>query len=132
MPNCLFNLNHYSNGLKILTFCTMEKRNVWSGKSLAIVDRLSDGSLMWIKNNICPSMGFWGTPASILAQGEDCPFKTTCYFLKLRKSVIIFKPLSYVPFCFNLSIRSLCQTLWNALDKSKNTALTLRVSSKDL
>ena len=73
----------------------------------------------------------WGTPASILAQGEACPFKTTLCFLKLRKLVIIFKILSDIPFSFNLNIRPLCQTLSNALDISKNTTLTSRLSSKD-
>ena len=67
----------------------------------------------------------WDTPASILIQGESCPFKTTPCFLKLRKSAIIFKNLSDIPFCFNLNIRSFFQTLSNALDISKNEALTL-------
>ena len=69
-------------------------------------------------------------PASMLVQEEACPFKTTCCFLKLRKSVIIFKILSDIPFCFNLNIRPLCQNLSNVLDISKNTALTLSLSSK--
>ena len=73
----------------------------------------------------------WGTPASMLVQGEACPFKTTRCFLKLRKSVIIFKILSDIPFCFNLNIRQLCQTVSNALDISKNTALNSKLSSKD-
>ena len=73
----------------------------------------------------------WGTPASILTQREAYPFKTTRCFLKLRKSVTIFKLLSDIPFYFNLNIRPLCQTLSNALDISKNTALTSRLSSKD-
>ena len=73
----------------------------------------------------------WDTPASILIQGEACPFKTTLCFLKQRKSVMIFKILSDIRFCFNLDIRPLCQTLSNALDISKNTALTSRLSSKD-
>ena len=57
-----------------------------------------------------------GTPASILTLEETCPFKTTRFFLKLRKSGIIFKILSDIPLCFNLDIRALCQTLSNALD----------------
>ena len=70
----------------------------------------------------------WGTLASMLAQGETRPFKATRYFLKLRKSL---KTLSDIPFCFNLNIRPLCLNLSNALDISKNTALTSRLSSKD-
>ena len=104
---------------EVLTFCTMEKRDGSYAKNLAVVDRLSDRSLMWIKNNSDPSMEPWGTPGSILTQGEACPFKITCCFLKLRKSVIIFKILSDIPFCFNLNMRPSCQTLSNALDISK-------------
>ena len=70
------------------------------------------------------------TPASMLAQREACPFKTARCFLKLRKSVIIFKSLSDKPFCSYLNIRPLCQSLLNALDISKNAALTSRLSSK--
>ena len=76
---------------EILTFCTMEKRDVSSTKSLSVVDRSSDRSLMQIKNNSGPSMEPWGTPASIVTQGEAYPFKTTLCFLKLRKLVIIFR-----------------------------------------
>ena len=76
-------------------------------------------------------MESWSTPAPMLDQGETCPFKKTRCFLKVRKSVIIFKILSDMPFCFNLNIRPLCQTLSNALDISKNIALTSRLSSKD-
>ena len=82
---------------------------------------------MLIKNNNGSSMEPRGTPASILTQGEAYPFKTTGCFLKLRKSVIIFKILSDISFCFNWNIRSLCQILSNALDISKNTALTQRL-----
>ena len=55
---------------EVLTFRTMEKRNVSSAKSLAVVDRSSGRSLMQIKNNIGSSMEPWGTPASMLAQDE--------------------------------------------------------------
>ena len=58
-------------------------------------------------------METWGTPASMLAQGEACPFKTIRCFLKPRKSVIIFKILSDIPFFFNLNIKPLRQTLSN-------------------
>ena len=69
---------------EVLIFCTMEKKDVSSPKSFAVVDRLPDRSLMWIKNDSVPCM--------------VCLFKTTCCFLKLRKSVIIFKILSDIPF----------------------------------
>ena len=72
-------------------------------------------------------MELWGTPASMLTQGKACPFKRT--FSETKE--IEIKILSGIPFCFNLNIRPLCQTLSNALDISKNTALTSRLSSKD-
>ena len=71
----------------------------------------------------------WDTPASMLTQGEVFLLKTNRCFLKLRKSMTIFKILSDIPFCFDLNIRPLCQTLSNALAKSKNIALTSRPSS---
>ena len=56
---------------------------------------------------------------------------TTRCFLKLRKSLIVFKMLPDIPFCLSSCIRPLCHTLSNALDKSKKTALTSWLSSKD-
>ena len=116
---------------EVLTLCTMKKRDLSSAQRLAVVDRSSDSSLMSIKNNSGPSMEPWGTPALMLAQGEAWPFKTTHCFLKLRKSVIILKFLSDIPFCFNLNIRPLCQTLSNTLYISNNTALTSRLTSNN-
>ena len=72
----------------------------------------------------------WGTSASMLVQEEACPFKTIRCFQKLKKSVIVFKILPDAPFWFNLNISPLCQTLLNALDIYKNTALTSGLSSK--
>ena len=70
----------------------------------------------------------WGRPASILVQGEACPFRTALCFLKQTQSVILFKIVSDIAFCFNLNIRPLRQTLSNDVDVSKNTALTSRLS----
>ena len=50
-----------------------------------------------------PSMEPWGRPASILAQGEACPFKMALCFLEQTESVIIFKIVSDIAFCFNLN-----------------------------
>ena len=52
----------------------MEKRGLSSANRLAAVDRYSDRSLMYIKNNSGPSMEPWDKPASVLTQGEACPF----------------------------------------------------------
>ena len=69
----------------------------------------------------------WGTSASVLAQGQACPFETARCFLKLKKSVVIFKIFSDIPFCFSLNMSHLFQPLPNTLDISKNTALTSRL-----
>ena len=47
----------------------MEKRDVSSTKSLAVVDKLSDRSLTLIKINSGPSMEPCDTPASVLSKG---------------------------------------------------------------
>ena len=47
----------------------MEKRDVSSTKSLAVVDKLSDRSLTLIKINSGPSMEPCDIPASVLSQG---------------------------------------------------------------
>ena len=52
-------------GIDILYY---RKRDTSSAKNLAFVDRLSDRSLMQIKNNSGPSMEPWGTPALILTR----------------------------------------------------------------
>ena len=60
----------------------MEKRHVSSAKNLAVIDRLSDSSLMKIKNNSGRSMDPWGTPSSMLSQG-DFPILVLTIYLKI-------------------------------------------------
>ena len=60
----------------------MEKRHVSSAKNLAVIDRLSDSSLMKIKNNSGPSMEPWGPPSSMLSQG-DFPILISTIYLKI-------------------------------------------------
>ena len=67
----------------------------------------------------------WGISASIHAHLKQS-------VLKLRKSMIVFKMLPDISFYFSLCLRSLCHTLFNTLDMSKNIALTATLSSKDL
>ena len=47
MPNCLFFIKSlFKWSAEALMFCTMEKKDVSSAKSLAVVDRSSERSLM--------------------------------------------------------------------------------------
>ena len=85
----------------------MEKGDVPSAKSLAVVDRPSDRLSMEIKNNSGPSMEPWGTPASILTQGDACRFKTTRCFLNLKKSVIRLIERGMTPLLCLLSNQSI-------------------------
>ena len=62
----------------------MEKRDVSSAKSLAVVHSWSHRSLISIDINCDPSIEPWGTPASILIQEETCIFKTTACVLSYK------------------------------------------------
>ena len=66
----------------VLIFCTLEKRHVSSAKNLVVIDRFSDGSLMKTKNNSGESMEPWGTPSSMLSQG-DFPILISTIYLKI-------------------------------------------------
>ena len=91
---------------------SFNKREVSTAKCLVYVERL----LIQIKSN--------SGPASIAAHSDTCPFKTTRCFIKLRKSMTVFKMLPDMPFCLSLYLIPLCHTLSNALDVSKNIPLT--------
>ena len=96
--------------------------------------KLSERSLITIKKKIGPRIDSWGTPALTLAQEEYWPFRTTLCFLASRKSILL-NSISYLlltPFCFNLKMSQLSQTLSNAFDLSRKTPLASYPSSKDL
>ena len=72
-------------------------------------------------------MNPWNTPSTtalIVVHYETCQFEITGCFLKLRKSMVVFKKSPNLPLCFSLYIRPWCHTLSNASDISKNVALT--------
>ena len=92
--------------------------------NLAIDERPSARSFIYIKNKGGPSMEPWGTPAVTSAQKEDCPLRTTLCYPFLKKFDNRFKRLPDISFCFSLKIRPLCHTLSKALDMSRNTLRT--------
>ena len=75
--------------LVVFMLLTIKKSEVSSAKSLTFVVKSWERSLIKIKNSSGPSIDPWGTPAWILVHEEYCPFKTTLYFLKFKKSVMI-------------------------------------------
>ena len=72
-----------------LTFYTMKKRDVSSAKSLPVLDRSLERSLMYIKRIVVQVCNSGTHIALIKTQGETCSFKMTCCFLKIRKWVVI-------------------------------------------
>ena len=95
-----------------------------SANNLAIDERASARSFIYIKNKSGPNMEPCGTPAVTSAQEEDCPLRTTLCFLFLKKFDNRFKRLTDMPFCFSLKIRSSCHTLSKALDISRSKIRT--------
>ena len=66
---------------------TVENRDVSSANNLGLHWRLSDKSLMYIRNKSGPNIEPWGTPALILAQDELWSLRITLCFLFLKESV---------------------------------------------
>ena len=62
----------------------VENRDASSANNLGLHWRLSDKSLMYIRNKSGPNIKPWGTPALILAQDELWPLRITLCFLFLR------------------------------------------------
>ena len=73
-----------------------------------------------------------GKSYSILDHEDNWQFNTTLSFPNFTISVRVLKRLPEMLFSFNLKIRSLCHTLSQSLDISKNTDQTSWPSSKDL
>ena len=63
---------------------------------------------------------------------KSCSLKVFLCFLSFKKSDKRLSSLPEMPFCFSMTITSLCQTLSNAFEVSRKTPLTLNLSSKDL
>ena len=122
----------FSSRAEVILSWIRENKDISSAKSLAFEDNPSDESLIYIKNKNGPSMEIWGAPPLISDQSETCPFNKTLCFLFLRKSHKRFSKLSDIPFCVDLKIRPLHQTLSNAFDISRKIPLTSNTSSNDL
>ena len=102
-----------------------------SANNLAIDERPSARSFIYIKNKRGPSMESWGTPAVTSALEEDCLLRTTLCFLSLKKFDNRFKRLPDMPFYFSLKIRPSCHILSKALYISRNTLRASKPSSND-
>ena len=85
------------NSLVDCVTCATEKRDVSSAKSLVVDDNPQLRSLIYIKKNKGPRTDPWGTPAETSAQDEDWPFKTTLWYLLLKKFSMSFNGVSDIP-----------------------------------
>ena len=112
--------------------CTTENKEESSANNLILDNNSSAKSFMYIKKNSGPIIKPFGTPALTLIHIKTWSFKTTFYFLFLKKSHNKFKNLPDMPFCFNLKIIPSCHTLLNAFDISRKTLLTSNPSSDNL
>ena len=122
----------FSSRAEVLLSWITENKDISSTNSLAFEDNAFDKSLIYNQNNNWPSMEPWGTSALTSDQSEPCQFNKILCFLFLRKSHKIFSKLPDIPFCFDLKMNPLCQTLSNAFDISRKTPLTSNPLSNDL
>ena len=90
---------------------------------LYLLNRLSDKSLMSIKNSNWRSTESQGIPTSTFSQKEICECNTALFFLSFENSDKVSSKLPKIPFCFNWQMRTWCQTLSNTFEISLNTAL---------
>ena len=61
----------FNSIVDVFISCTTENREVSSGHSLALDDKLSGKSLIWIKKSNGPKIDPWGTLALTLVHEED-------------------------------------------------------------
>ena len=117
-----------------VTSWTTEKRNVSLAKILVVDDNSQLRSLIYTKKNKGPKIDPWGTPAETSTQDEDRPFRTTLWYLLLKKFSISFNRVSDIPNDLILYISPSCQTLSKALEMSKKVPLTSKggLHSNDL
>ena len=101
------------------TLQTTEKRDVSWAKGLVVDDNPQLRSLINIKKNKGPKIGPWETPAETSAQDEDWPFRTTIWYLLLKKFSISFNRVLVTPNDLILYINPSCQTLSKALEITK-------------
>ena len=70
-----------------------------------------------------------GTPAVTNFQTEDWPLRTTCWHLFFKNDLISLKRLPSISLLLSLERRPPCQTLSNALNRSRKMS---RTSSEEL
>ena len=87
---------------------------------------------MWFRNRSRPSIYPWSTPILMRVHEQYFLFKTTLYFLKFKKSVMISRSFPEMSFGFSLYKSPLYHTLSNAFEMSKNIPHTSRPLLKDL
>ena len=86
---------------KVISWTT-EKKEASSANSLGFETKLSERSLINIKEKRGTRIDPWGTPALTLTHEEYWPFQMTLCFLASRKSIIKFNKLPLTLFYFNL------------------------------
>ena len=105
----------------LLILCTVTNNEVSSANSFRLNWRPSGKLLKWIRYKRAPRIDPCGTPARTSLQYKCWPFRINLCFRDFKKSVQIFKSGPPIPFCPDLLMRPLCQTLSNAFVLSKNT-----------
>ena len=68
----------------------VENRDMSPANNLELHWRLSDKSVMYIRNKSGPNIDPWGTPALIVAQDELWPLRISLCFLFLKKFITYF------------------------------------------
>ena len=103
--------NHQLNLQKVANVMPWQAWNGWSAKSLVVHDNPHLRSLIYIKKKKGPRADPWWTPAKTSAQDEDWPFKTTLWYLLLKKFSASFNGVSDIPNDLILYTKPSCQTL---------------------
>ena len=111
--------NHQLNLQKVANVMPWQAWNGWSAKSLVVDDNPHLRSLIYINKKKGPRADPWWTPAKTSAQDEDWPFKTTLWYLLLKKFSMSFNGVSDITNDLILYINPSCQTLSKDLEMSK-------------
>ena len=116
-----------AKAISITTF-RVWKNNIGKGR---IKDFFKGGGLFEKGgiNTLCELWYKWGKKVVlklilVVCPFEDWPLRTTLWYLLCKKDSIKLKSLPSIPLFLSLCIRSLCQTLSKALDKSRKIPWT--------
>ena len=115
----------------VLTSRAKENKEVQSANNLHSLLRPSGESLRYIKNKRGPRMEPCGTPAHISSQGKYWPFKTTLFFLLVKKSFSILNKSPHIQFWRCLYISTAYQTLSKAFEISRNSFMAYIKSTEN-